>query len=130
MCQIDSFSDDIRNHSRKLFVSHVNLNVVLDVAGVPVLMGVHMKHSLNHHLEFILALFDKRKFDFYTRFNINYLFLRQSFWRGHLSLKDAAGNEHLRVVGPCCICQGVCCCCCENKFTVNLKKTREIHLLT
>ncbi|CAF1070193.1 unnamed protein product [Rotaria sordida] len=42
----------------------------------------------------------------------------RSFWRGHLSLTDAGGNEHLRVIGPCCICQGVFCCCCENKFTI------------
>ncbi|CAF3268925.1 unnamed protein product [Rotaria sp. Silwood2] len=44
--------------------------------------------------------------------------VRQTLWRGHLSMRDAGGKEHLRVIGPCCICQGVFCCCCENKFTI------------
>jgi hypothetical protein len=39
------FFSNIRHHSRKLFAFLVNLNVVLDVAGVLALIVVHMKHS-------------------------------------------------------------------------------------
>ncbi|CAF1245455.1 unnamed protein product [Rotaria sp. Silwood1] len=39
--------------------------------------------------------------------NIGTVRQTRSCWRGHLSLRDAGGNEHLRVIGPCCICQGI-----------------------
>jgi hypothetical protein len=42
-----------------------------------------------------------------------------------LSLKDAAGREHLRVTKPWCVCQGEFCCCCENKFKVNTQEEKE-----
>lgn len=56
--------------------------------------------------------------DFMQNFIYSISVFRRSFWRNHLSLKDADGSEHLHVISPFCICQGVCCCCCENKFTV------------
>lgn len=45
---------------------------------------------------------------------------RCSFYRNKYSILDANDNEHLRIVSPFCIFQGVFCCCCENKFTVTM----------
>ncbi|CAF1019578.1 unnamed protein product [Didymodactylos carnosus] len=51
--------------------------------------------------------------------------VRQDYWRGHLTLRDATGQDILKALGPCCICNGPLCCCCENKFTLFTRDGQE-----
>lgn len=38
-------------------------------------------------------------------------FCRQSFWKPHYEILDETGQKVFRIVGPCCICHGICCTC-------------------